>query len=378
MSAPDVCRVVEHNGQGMPSLVHVLSTLAAYWRLCECGLEIGRDGKDGWQQKCERLESELYPLQGKIERLEKLNKVTTDPRQLMQQETELAELQAELSLLSAEIQAKEAPTQAEWEQAHNETDAYRELFWDAREFCVKACGIEDHEVFNAALVGFDPSQLKPGQEPSKQRMPEIVLLLRNLKRHEWETQPWANLTQPKMRARRRVTPDRLNLFNVRNLKESIADPNLQPTTSVKAGGKGGKAGDETRDVDVSVEFVESAYAEPTFKSDLAFSFGVDRAAIARRIQSGELRTTKPASRDKSKKRWTATKVDEHIREALNSGDAPTEEQYLFATGNDLERMIGCNRKTAMDTKFWTEDRTELQQTWRRKHAKGKRPRLRDV
>ena len=245
MSAPDVCRVVEHNGQGVPSLVHVLSTLAAYWRLCECGLEIGRDGKDGWQQKCERLESELYPLQGKIERLEKLNKVTTDPQQLMQQETELAELQAELSFRSADIEAKEAPIQAEWEQAHNQAETYRELFWDAREFCTKACGIGDNEVFNAAIVGFGPSQLKPGQEPSKQRMPEIVSLLRNLQRNEWETQPWANLTQPKMRARRRVTPDRLNLFNVRNLKESIADPILQPTTSGKAGGKGGKADDES-------------------------------------------------------------------------------------------------------------------------------------
>ena len=71
MSATDVRRVVEHNGQGVPSLVHVLSTLAAYWRLCACGLEIGQAGKEGWQKKCERLESELYPLQGEIELLEK-------------------------------------------------------------------------------------------------------------------------------------------------------------------------------------------------------------------------------------------------------------------------------------------------------------------
>ena len=241
MSATDVRRVVEHNAQEVQSLVHVLSTLAAYWRLCECGLEIGRDGKDGWQQKCERLESELYPLQGKIERLEKLNKVTTDPQQLMQQETELAELQAELSLLSTDIQAKEAPIDAEWEQAHNETDAYRESFEDACEFCVKERGIGDIEVFNAALVGFNPSRLRLGQEPSKQRMSEIVSLLRNLQRHVWETQPWANPTKPTMRARRRVTPERLNLFNVRNLKESIADPILLPTTSVKAGVKGGQA-----------------------------------------------------------------------------------------------------------------------------------------
>lgn len=38
------------------------------------------------------------------------------------------------------------------------------------------------------------------------------------------------------------------------------------------------------------DFVESDYAEPILKSDLAFMFDVDRATIARRIQSGELRT----------------------------------------------------------------------------------------
>ncbi|MBL8815197.1 MAG: hypothetical protein JNL58_04140 [Planctomyces sp.] len=235
MSSTDVRRVVENNSQEAPSLVHVLSTLAAYWRLCECGLEIGRDGNDGWRQKCERLESELYPLQDKIECLEKLKNVTTDPRQLMQQETELAELQAELFLLSADIQAKEAPIEAEWEQAHNETEAYRELFWDAREFCVKACGIGEDEVFNAALVGFDPSQLKPGQEPSKQRMSEIVSLLRNLKRLEWETQPWADLPKPTILAARRVTPNRLKQFNVRNLIKSFVNPRLEQPSSQKEG-----------------------------------------------------------------------------------------------------------------------------------------------
>ena len=317
MSETDVRQVVEHNGQGVQSLVHVLSWLAAYWRLCECGLEIGRAGKEGWQKKCERLESELYPLQAEIELLEKLIKETSNPPLMLQQETKLGELQAKLSLLSTDIQAKEAPIQAEWEQAHNETDAYRELFEDACEFCVKERGIGDIEVFNAALVGFNPSRLRPELEPSKQRMSEIVSLLKNLQRHEWETQPWANPTKPTMRARRRVTPERLNLFNVRNLKESIADPILQPTTSVKAGGKGGKADDESglttmpnaetlalrteaRDVGVSVEFVESDYAEPTFKSDLAFLFGVDRATIARRIQSGELRTM-PGTSDTAKK-----------------------------------------------------------------------------
>ena len=48
------------------------------------------------------------------------------------------------------------------------------------------------------------------------------------------------------------------------------------------------------------EFVDSDYAEPTFKSDLAFLFGVDRATISRRIQSGELRTL-PGTSDTAKK-----------------------------------------------------------------------------
>ena len=48
------------------------------------------------------------------------------------------------------------------------------------------------------------------------------------------------------------------------------------------------------------EFVDSDYAEPTFKSDLAFLFGVDRATISRRIQSGDLRTL-PGTSDTAKK-----------------------------------------------------------------------------
>lgn len=231
MSETEVRGVISRDDQAVPSLVHVLSTLAAYWRLCECGLEIGRAGKDGWRQKCERLESELYPLQGKIERIEKQIKETTNPLELTQLETELAEHQAELILLRADVEAKEAPIQAEWEQAQNEADHYRELFWAAREFCTKACGIGDIDLFNAALVGFDPSQLKPGQEPLKQRMSEIVSLLRSLQRHEWETQTWVDLPKPIMLAARRVAANKLNMFNVRNLKESISDSLSDPVVS---------------------------------------------------------------------------------------------------------------------------------------------------
>lgn len=223
MSEADVRRVVAHNRQDLQSLVHVLSQVAAYWRLCECGLEIGRAGKDGWQQKCERLESELYPLRSEIELLEGRITETNSPRRLLQYERKLAKLRDKLSLLSTDIQAKEAPIQAEWEQAQNEAEHYRELFRDAREFCKDKTGIGDTELFNAALVGFDPGQLKPGQEPSKQRMSEIVLLLRSLQGHEWETQMWVNLPKPTMRAARRVAPNKLNLFNVRNLIGSISD-----------------------------------------------------------------------------------------------------------------------------------------------------------
>jgi hypothetical protein len=261
MSETEVRRVIAHNGDGVPSIVHALSTLADYWRRCACGFEIGRDGKDGWQQKCECLEAELYPLQGKIERLEELSKLTTDAQQLMQQETELAEFRAEFSLLCADILAKEAPIDAEWEQAHDEAATYREMFWDAREFCAKACGIGDDEVFNAALVGFDPSQLMPGQEPSKQRMPEIVSLLRNLPREEWETQPWANPPKPVMRTIRRVTPERLRSFNVRTLKNSIEDTILPLPSAEKAVEQGGKTGHEARDAGVSAESAASDHAE---------------------------------------------------------------------------------------------------------------------
>lgn len=48
------------------------------------------------------------------------------------------------------------------------------------------------------------------------------------------------------------------------------------------------------------EFVDSDYAELISKSDLAFLFGVDRATISRRIQSGELRTL-PGTSDTAKK-----------------------------------------------------------------------------
>ena len=53
--------------------------------------------------------------------------------------------------------------------------------------------------------------------------------------------------------------------------------------------QGGKADSDADPTTILDEFVESDYAEPIFKNDLAFLFDVDRATIARRIKSRELR-----------------------------------------------------------------------------------------
>lgn len=85
-----------------------------------------------------------------------------------------------------------------------------------------------------------------------------------------------------------------------------------------------------------------------------------------------------STRNKTQRRWTVPEVEERIRLELNSGNAANEELYLFASADDLESLIGCNRKTAMDTVFWTEERDEKQREWRRKNTAGKRTRKRDI
>jgi hypothetical protein len=52
--------------------------------------------------------------------------------------------------------------------------------------------------------------------------------------------------------------------------------------------------------DAAATLVDSDYAEPILKSDLALLFDVDRATIARRIQSGELHPM-PGTSDRAKK-----------------------------------------------------------------------------
>ena len=83
-------------------------------------------------------------------------------------------------------------------------------------------------------------------------------------------------------------------------------------------------------------------------------------------------------RNKTNKRWTVIDVEERIRLELNSSDPATHEKYLFASPDELESLIGCNRKTAMKTTFWTEHRDELQKAWRRKNTKGDRPLKQDL
>ena len=205
--------VAEHISDvvGLPSLADVLCTLAANWVLCECGKKIKEVGIDGWAKKGLGLGEKIDLLNAQIPVIE-------SPSRKKAMQADLAKLEAQSKALNEE-----------WGQAYDEADACCELFWNAREFCTRACGIGDNEVFNAALVGFDPTRLQPGQDPSKPRMLKIASLLRSLPRDEWKTQPWANPTKPTMSAARRVASDRLNSFIVRNLKHvgTVSGPSGQ-------------------------------------------------------------------------------------------------------------------------------------------------------
>lgn len=87
---------------------------------------------------------------------------------------------------------------------------------------------------------------------------------------------------------------------------------------------------------------------------------------------------RPAKPVRTEKGWTPQDVEHRIRLELNCGDAVTEKQYLFATADELENLIGCDRKTAMKTTFWRQDRIALRQAWRRENSTGKRTRKRDI
>lgn len=86
---------------------------------------------------------------------------------------------------------------------------------------------------------------------------------------------------------------------------------------------------------------------------------------------------KPPKPDRTEKVWTPQDVEKRIRLELSCG-GETETQYLFATADELASLIGCDRKTAMKTTFWKQDKIELRQSWRLKNGSGKRTRKRDI
>lgn len=199
---------VGRDHQGAPSLVDVLCTLAAHWVLCECGLEIGKAGRDGWAKEELRLSDEIDSLNDKIQRIK-------SPSRKAAKQNELEKLRAQSDAMNKE-----------WGEAHEETDTYREMFSEACEFCRRKCAKGVHEVFNAALVDFDPTRLQPDQGPSEDRMLEMVSRLDNLHSAKWNTQRWSNLSKPTMRVAKRVAQNKRDSFIVRNLKHisTVAGP----------------------------------------------------------------------------------------------------------------------------------------------------------
>jgi hypothetical protein len=198
--AKQVSDVVSDDHQGSASLVEVLCTLAAHWVLCECGLEIGKSGHDGWAKEGLRLGDEIDSLHSKIQRSKSASRKAA-------KQNELEKLRAQSDTIDKD-----------WGEANEETNTYLEMFREACEFCKTKCTFGVHEVFNAALVDFDPTRLQPDQGPSEDRMLEMVSRLDNLHSAKWNTQQWANLSKPTMRAARRVTAEKRNSFIVRNLK----------------------------------------------------------------------------------------------------------------------------------------------------------------
>ena len=228
------------------SLIDVLSRLALNWAISECYLESGRSGKDGWDQKTQGLESQLYPMQAEIERAERLMSRETNRTRKQQRKSELSKLQTQFDLLKVQIQAKVAPIDKKWQQADNDYHCWLELFWDARRFLAKQTGIGSDEIFRAALVGFDASELGPENQPLKQRLPEIVSFLKSVPRSQWKVEPWARPVTISREIKRRVSPQRLQscktqwLSPPRDIEEArYADPLDDDETTSAETPKGG-------------------------------------------------------------------------------------------------------------------------------------------
>ena len=95
---------------------------------------------------------------------------------------------------------------------------------------------------------------------------------------------------------------------------------------------------------------------------------LERAAVAilEAVHLEPAAAAKLPKPDRTEKIWFPQDVEERIRLELNCG-GETEKLYLFATADELESLIGCDRKTAMKTAFWTQDRIALRQAWRREN-----------
>jgi hypothetical protein len=224
-------------------------------------LEIGKSGHDGWAKEGLRLDEKIDSLNNRIPDIESPSKK--------------AAMQADLEKLEAQSKA----LNEEWGQAQGEADAYRELFWTARVFCKNGFGIEDKEILNAALAGFDPGLLQPGQGPSQHRMTELAMLLSNLKRDIWESLPWANPAKPTMRAAKRVAQNKRDSFIFRNLKH----------VSTVSGPLGQDNPVKELNVDVEPDQpVPEIWLSPRSVADLVLETGCSRTTINSDIRDGTI------------------------------------------------------------------------------------------
>jgi len=208
--------LVGHNPKRVPSLVEVLSTLAANWVGCECALEVGEYGPDGWNQKSMRLDDEIRSLSDQLSGIAESSK-----KAITQDEIE-------------KVKAQLAAMDSEWEEVHEETGVHRTLFGDACEFCARECSVARNDLFKAAIGGFNPSSSMSEQGLSEVRLSEIVSRLHSLPRDRWQSEPWANCSRPRIRAVRRVTPEKRDSFISRNLRhDSTASESLGQDDSAK-------------------------------------------------------------------------------------------------------------------------------------------------
>lgn len=181
-------------------LADVLCKLAKYWMICECALKISVTGLDGWRHKGLQLGNTIDALKTQLAGTKSPSKkkpIQAELDQLMTQSEDLDE---------------------EWRRTFEETQEYEELFETARRFCTRSCGLGDNELLSAAIVGFDPELLPPDRGPSKARMAEITAGISSLPRDNWALLPWANVAKPKMRATRRVCPNKLHSFRLQQLQ----------------------------------------------------------------------------------------------------------------------------------------------------------------